>query len=36
MPDTLPRSFSVTFPTAGTYQYSCLVHPEMKGTVTVE
>ncbi len=31
----LPRSFKVTFGTPGTYQYICLVHPEMKGTVTV-
>jgi plastocyanin len=31
----LPRSFKVTFGTPGTYQYICLVHPEMKGTITV-
>lgn len=31
----LPHSFTVTFPTAGTYAYSCMVHPEMRGTITV-
>jgi hypothetical protein len=31
----LPRSFKITFGTPGTYQYICLVHPEMKGTITV-
>jgi plastocyanin len=30
-----PRTFSVTFPVAGTYQYHCIVHPEMHGTITV-
>jgi plastocyanin len=35
VPDPLPRKFTVTFPTAGVYQYSCLIHPEMKGTITV-
>lgn len=30
-----PRSFTFTFPTPGTYQYMCLIHPEMKGTVNV-
>ncbi len=27
--------FTVTFPTAGVYQYRCLVHPDMRGQVTV-
>jgi plastocyanin len=27
--------FTVTFPTAGVYRYRCLVHPEMRGQVTV-
>lgn len=31
----LPRSFKITFSTPGAYAYICLVHPEMKGTVTV-
>ncbi|MGE0027711.1 MAG: hypothetical protein AB7O78_16710 [Thermoleophilia bacterium] len=31
----VPHSFQVTFPTAGTYDYICLVHPEMHGTITV-
>ena len=30
-----PKSFTVTFPTPGTYSYSCLIHPEMQGTITV-
>lgn len=30
-----PSSFTVTFPVAGTYQYHCIVHPEMEGTITV-
>lgn len=34
-PGPLPHRFSVTFPTPGTYQYSCLIHPEMRGTITV-
>jgi plastocyanin len=28
-------TFKVTFSTAGTYAYVCLIHPDMKGTVTV-
>jgi len=29
------EAFSVTYATAGTFTYSCLVHPEMHGGVTV-
>jgi len=29
------KSFSHTFEKAGTYDYSCLVHPQMKGTIVV-
>ncbi len=29
------KSYSFTFTKAGTYSYSCLIHPEMIGTVTV-
>ena len=29
------QSFSYTFDEAGTFDYICLVHPEMKGTVVV-
>ena len=28
-------NFSRTFPTAGTFQYNCTIHPNMVGTVTV-
>lgn len=31
----LPSSFTVTFPVAGTFTYHCLVHFDMKGTITV-
>lgn len=31
----LAHSFTVTFPAAGTFGYICMVHPEMKGTITV-
>jgi plastocyanin len=29
------HAFRVTFPVAGVYQYRCLVHPDMRGQVTV-
>ena len=29
------RQFSSTFPTAGTFQYHCAIHPGMVGTVVV-
>ncbi len=29
------QPFKVTFSTAGTYEYVCLIHPEMEGTITV-
>jgi plastocyanin len=29
-------SFSRTFPTSGTFQYRCSIHPNMVGTVTVQ
>ena len=29
------KSFSYTFEKAGTFDYSCLVHPQMKGTIVV-
>jgi plastocyanin len=32
----LPGSASVKFDTAGTYTYYCLIHPFMRGTVTVQ
>ena len=31
----LAHAFTVTFPTAGSYTYICMVHPEMQGTITV-
>ena len=31
----LPKTFSVTFPTAGTFTYICMYHPFMRGTITV-
>ena len=30
-----PKSFKITFPQAGTFTYHCLVHFDMKGTITV-
>jgi plastocyanin len=30
-----PKSFRITFPTAGTYDYICLVHTFMRGKITV-
>lgn len=35
MPGPLPKRFTVTFPEAGSYDYLCLIHPDMKGTITV-
>lgn len=32
----LPESSKITFTTPGTYNFICLVHPEMKATVTVQ
>lgn len=32
----LPRDTKVTFPTAGTYNYMCLIHPDMKGKIVVQ
>jgi plastocyanin len=32
----LPDSASVTFDTPGTYTYFCMIHPFMRGTVTVQ
>ena len=32
----LPHDTKVTFPTAGTYNYMCLIHTEMKGTIVVQ
>jgi plastocyanin len=29
------KSYSFTFEKAGTFDYSCLVHPQMKGTIVV-
>lgn len=31
----LPASASITFSTPGTYQYQCVLHPQMDGTVVV-
>ena len=31
----LPKRFTVRFPEAGTYSYICLLHPQMKGAITV-
>ena len=31
-----PESASVKFDTPGTYTYYCLIHPFMRGTVTVQ
>jgi plastocyanin len=29
-------NFSTTFPSAGTFQYHCTIHPGMVGTITVQ
>jgi plastocyanin len=29
-------TFTRTFPSAGTFQYHCTIHPGMVGTVTVQ
>jgi len=29
-------SYSTTFPSAGTFQYHCTIHPGMVGTITVQ
>ena len=33
---TKAQTYTLTFPTPGTYEYVCLVHPGMKGTVVVK
>jgi plastocyanin len=33
---TMPTSYSLTFPTAGTYDYGCAFHSQMKGKVIVQ
>jgi len=30
------RTFTMTFPSAGTFTYHCTIHPGMTGTVTVQ
>ena len=32
----LPEAGAVTFGAPGTYDFYCLIHPFMKGTVTVQ
>lgn len=36
LPDPSAPPFVVTFPKAGTYEYLCLVHPQMKGSIVVQ
>jgi len=35
VPDNAFFAYKLTFSTAGTYQYLCLIHPDMEGTVKV-
>jgi plastocyanin len=30
------RTYTMTFPTAGTITYRCTIHPQMTGTITVQ
>lgn len=34
-PNAKPKPFTVTFTRPGTYEYDCLIHPGMDGTITV-
>lgn len=36
IPATSNADVSVVFPTAGTYNYMCTIHPYMTGTITVQ
>ena len=36
VPVTMDSSVGVTFPTAGTFDFHCTVHPYMQGTITVQ
>lgn len=36
LPDPSAPPFVVTFPTPGTYEYLCLVHPQMTGSIIVQ
>jgi hypothetical protein len=35
-PENAAAGYSLTFSKAGTYQYACLIHPKMVGTVVVK